>query len=397
MTRVLIVQPYIPQYRVPFFQGLTEALAGRGIELAIAAGNATGAQAERRDAGELESLIQLDERRIGRGQRSLLLRKLGNVVDGADLIVLEQARRNLEVYPLLYLRSPAPVALWGHGKTSTRNASPWEHRWLDSVTRRADWFFAYTEEGRHYMVGRGFPAEHISVVHNTTDTARLRSHRDAITTTQRLELQRSLRLTDGRTALFLGALDSSKRIGFLLAAAEALATELPGFTLVVAGDGPLRQSVEGVAGSVPWLRYVGPAVGVEKAHVASVADVMLNPGRVGLTVVDSFALGVPMITTDWPWHAPEFAYIKDGVNGVVTADVFSAFVAATKKLLIDPVALRQLQQRCAASADAFRVDVMVDRFTDGILRALESRGSVHRQSDGTPTRGQRQTPLKMRS
>ena len=94
-----------------------------------------------------------------------------SVIAGSDLVILEQARRNLEAYPLLFGRSSVSVALWGHGRTSARETRAWEHRWLDRMTMRADWFFAYTEGGRKYVVDRGFPADRTTVVQNSTDTA----------------------------------------------------------------------------------------------------------------------------------------------------------------------------------------------------------------------------------
>ena len=38
MTRLLIVQPYVPSYRVPLFDGMRKTLGEAGIEMAVAAG-----------------------------------------------------------------------------------------------------------------------------------------------------------------------------------------------------------------------------------------------------------------------------------------------------------------------------------------------------------------------
>jgi hypothetical protein len=143
MTRVVVVQPYVPGYRVPFFRRLGEQLGEAGIELVVAVGEPGEDQALRGDAVDLPGVTQLSERRIGLGGRSVLYRDLHGVLEGADLVVMEQARRNLESYPLLIGRRPCPVALWGHGRTTTRSARAWEHLLLDRLTLRADWFFAY--------------------------------------------------------------------------------------------------------------------------------------------------------------------------------------------------------------------------------------------------------------
>src|SRR5262249_33719344 len=237
MTRVVVVQPYVAQYRLPFFERLSTVLADAGVELIVAAGNPQADQAARGDGVDMPGLVRLPERRMGFAGRSVVVRSVRGLVEGADLVVLEQARRNLEAYPLLYGRSTVPVALWGHGRTSTRETRSWEHLWLDRMTLRADWFLAYTEGGRRYVVERGFADERTTTVCNSTDTAQLRRDRAAVTMRESADLTTRLRLTPGRTCMFLGALDESKRITFLRAAAQQIAQRLPGFTLLVAGDG----------------------------------------------------------------------------------------------------------------------------------------------------------------
>jgi glycosyltransferase involved in cell wall biosynthesis len=376
MTRVVIVQPYVPQYRVPCFSKLSEALAKQDVELVVAAGIPEGEQAARGDAVDMPGVVHLAERRVGLRGRSVVLRDVRGVIDGADLVILEQARRNIEAYPLLFGRSDTQVALWGHGRTSTRQTRTWEHLWLDRVTLRADWFFAYTDGGRDYVVERGFPVDRTTVVQNSTDTAQLQSDLAAVTLMDRAALVAELGLTEGRTALFLGALDASKRITFLRAAASELAERFPGFTLIVAGDGPLRGTLELATSNEPWLRYVGPVHGRRKAAVASVSDVMLNPGRVGLNVVDSFALQLPMITTAWEGHAPEFEYLADGANAIVTDDNLGAFVHGALEILCAADRRAELARGCRQAATRYTAEAMVDRFRDGVLRALSLQASA---------------------
>lgn len=46
------------------------------------------------------------------------------------------------------------------------------------------------------------------------------------------------------------------------------------------------------------------------------ARVFLMPGLVGLAILDAGAAGLPLVTTDYPWHSPEIAYLDPGVNGL---------------------------------------------------------------------------------
>jgi glycosyltransferase involved in cell wall biosynthesis len=175
----------------------------------------------------------------------------------------------------------------------------------------------------------------------------------------------------GRTALYLGGLDAPKRIPFLLDTARRIAQELPDFRLLVAGDGPERTLVE-TAASCPGSAViaVGRAVGRNAALLGAVSDIMLMPGRVGLCAVDSFALRTPIVTTAWPWHAPEFEYLTDGGNAVVAPDDPGAYSAAAVALLRDHGRLAALADACSREASVYTVENMAARFGDGLLRML---------------------------
>ena len=374
---VVVLASYIAQYRAPFFELAASDLESRGVVLTVAVGGVDSQQASRNDGVELPGQLRLGARALRVAGRDVVWRDSRRLAESADLVVMEQARKYLDTYVHLLGRRHRPVALWGHGRTTTRTTSAWEHRLLDALTRRADWFFAYTERGRREMAVCGFPDKRITVVQNATDTAALRSAAAAVTASERTAISRQLGLTKGRTALYLGALDESKRLGLLMAAGAALADRMPGFTLVVAGDGPMRSVIEQAAATSSWLRYVGAAFGSDKAVLGTVSDVMLNPGRVGLTVVDSFAMGVPMVTTEWRGHAPEFDYIDPDVNGVVTRDSLTQYVATVESLLQSPDRLKGLRAACIASCETYRIEAMAARFVSGVTGAL---GAGRRQT-----------------
>ena len=105
---------------------------------------------------------------------------------------------------------------------------------------------------------------------------------------------------------------------------------------------------------------------------AALCSVILNPGLVGLSVLDGFALGMPMVTCDLPGHGPEIEYLIDGQNGVVLpADTLAAdYGGCVAGLLGDVESLKQLSAGALKSAETYTVEEMVNRFTTGILRAL---------------------------
>jgi hypothetical protein len=146
--RALIVQPYVPHYRVPFFERLATDLRGHGVDLTVAHGEPSAALAARDDAAALDGALLLRQRSLRLGARTLFWRRLGELASRADAVVLEQALHNLDSYPLLLNHRTAPaVALWGHGRTYTKASGKLASTVKRRLTHRADWFFAYTQGG----------------------------------------------------------------------------------------------------------------------------------------------------------------------------------------------------------------------------------------------------------
>ena len=152
-----------------------------------------------------------------------------------------------------------------------------------------------------------------------------------------------------------------------------MATQVPGFRLLVAGDGPDRPIAEAAARQHPWLTYLGRVEGVEeRAKLLAAADALLVPGLVGLVVLDGFAAGVPLVTAAYSYHSPEIEYLEPEVNGVAVreAESVEAYAAAVVRVLRDRVLRERLRAGCLESAGRYTVEAMVGRFATGVTRAL---------------------------
>lgn len=371
MRRVMILQEYIPEYRVAFWEELHSRAAAEEIDIVVACGRPNGAQSMRGDSATVSFVVPLLHREWILLGRRVVVRKISAAAKHADLIILEQARRNLDAYQLLGARRPRGrvVALWGHGRDYTRRTRGADRvvtRWL---TSRADWFFAYTQGGVEAVVKDGYPRERTTVVQNSIDTSALRA---GISSVQEVEVESFRERYDLRdkTALFVGALDESKRLQFLLEAAEKSSELDCNFRLVIAGDGPLRSTVESWASRYDWLTYLGPVDGTRKAVALASAQVLAMPGRVGLVAVDSFAAGLPIITTDWGWHAPEFEYLVNGRNSIVAGDTVILYSRALVETINDSKLLSRLREACIQDSTKYTVEIMAENFLNGIRQVL---------------------------
>jgi glycosyltransferase involved in cell wall biosynthesis len=375
--RVAIVYRHVPQYRREFYERLRGDLDDLGIELALVHGQPVGADAAKRDAVRLPWATEIRNRSVDLAGTQLVWQPAWAQVRRADLVVVEQATKLLLNHLLLAgQRFGGPrVGLWGHGvnlqadgRLVTRAAEAVKRR----STRAAHWFFAYTEGVARRVRDSGFPADHITVVQNALDTEALQHWYAEIDEAEVAALRRRHGIAGTRVGLYVGALYREKRLAFLLEAAARTRAELGDFELVVAGTGPDAGLVEAAARRHPWIHPLGPVFGRDKALLGRLADVMLMPGLVGLSVLDAFAFGTPMVTTAVPYHSPEIEYLSDGVDGVIlpAATTPAGYGTAVAELLAAPDRLAALRQGCRAAAGRYTVGEMSGRCAGGIAEAL---------------------------
>ena len=175
----------------------------------------------------------------------------------------------------------------------------------------------------------------------------------------------------GPTAVYLGALRADKRLDLLLVAAERISSRIAGFTLIIGGDGPERRVIDTALATSPWLRYVGPVFGWDKAAILASADVLLQPAAMGLVVLDAYAAGLPVVTFDRASHSPEEEYLRDGIEGIrVPGTDSTAFADAVVRLLDDPAIRDVLARGAMAAGSTHSIEDMARRFAEGIEAAL---------------------------
>lgn len=298
----------------------------------------------------------------------------------ADLVIIPQVIKHLWIYPFLVRHTigSQKVAFWGHGKLysaapESRLASGVK-RW---VSRHCDWWFAYTQRSANVVRDEiGFPAERITVVNNAVDTNALTNALRNITTEQKIALKETLGIQSDHIAIFVGGMYHSeqhtKRLPFLIEACIVVRASIPDFEMIFVGGGPQQYLVEKAAHQYSWIHYVGVKKGMEAVPYWSVAQLCLNPGLVGLSILDSLALGVPMVTSELPYHSPEIEYLIPERNGVIIDDLDQPqiFADAVISLLNDPSKIQSLASEGLKSAALFTNEAMVENFVKGIVQAI---------------------------
>lgn len=372
--KVVIFQYRLLHYRLALFERLRAACAERDIDLQLVHGQASRREAFKKDEGSLGWAIKVHNRFWEVGSRDLVWQPFPWDVRDADLVVVMQENRILSNYPLLLGRlwSPRKVAYWGHGVNFQSEApTGLREKWKQALLTRVDWWFAYTEMTAEIVRRAGYPSDRITCLDNAIDNDTFIRELANVDSEQIRSLRMQIDASkESPVGLFCGSLYPDKRLDYMIAAADLIHAAVPGFRLVVIGDGPSANEIRSAAESRPWLNWVGVRKGREKAAWFRLADVVINPGAVGLHVLDSFCSGTPMITTAESRHGPEVAYLKNGANGLVVRGDAKNYADEVIALFRDREKLAAIQRAALDDARYYTLDNMVSRFVDGIERCI---------------------------
>jgi L-malate glycosyltransferase len=367
--QVVIVQRRLTHYRVPLFEKLRTTLGDRGIQLRLLVGEGTEAEGSKQDHGYLLWAKKLPTRYWLEGK--ICWQPIFRYLKGADLVIVTQENAQIANQLLILSPSRPKVAFWGHGVNfQSDNPNGLRERYKAWVSRRVDWWFAYTSLSADAVARTGFDRHRVTVLDNAVERS-VPKHRSCPHFAQDVTALRAfLGLGAGPVGIFVGSFHKNKRLDFLFAALDAIRVQVPSFGFVFVGDGAERGAVERFCGARDWAVWVGPKFGAEKGLHLGMARVLINPGLVGLGILDSFSMGVPMVTTDCGLHSPEIAYLETGENGLMTPDVLSEFVDGCVNLLTDDMYRMRLRTGAFQSAEQYTLENMVSRFTKGICEAL---------------------------
>lgn len=365
---VAIIQPYVPAYRRALFDELASQLNEVGLELEVWHSDPSANTATKSDAitGPWSRKIPIKRWRV-RGINfswqpvRRQARRVACVISGL-------ASANLSTYELA-IDPQVKLMLWGHGKNFTVENNGIDDRLESFLAQRAVHLFTYTDEGRDHLQASLGPGAQITVVQNSTNVSGIRTHLSRMSEVDRARVRSKFQIGNGPAALFVGSFEPSKRLPFLYEACDLIIEQVPSFQLLLGGDGKDREEVIAAAKQRPYVVVVGRLTETELAELASAIDFIAMPGRVGLVAVDSLATGVPIVTTDWPYHAPEYAYLNES-NSVTTANSPEAYALAVVDLLKDPERRRAIAEQAWADGSSFSVEHAARNLTAGILAGI---------------------------
>ncbi len=229
--------------------------------------------------------------------------------------------------------------------------------------RFAGRIIAVSDAVRDALVASGVSARNVVVVHDGIAV-------DEVARTAPTDPRPGLGLPPGTPlAIATGALVGHKGHATLIRAAHLAAAERPDLHWAVAGQGPLRASLDalirelGIENRVHLLGEVPEAV-----RLVAAADLFVMPSSMeglGTSILDAMALGVPVVGTR-AGGIPEM--LGNGAGRLVAPDDPAELAAAVMEVLGDAAARETLIVRAREAVARFSDE----RMAEGVLRVYRS-------------------------
>lgn len=368
--KVTIFQHRLLHYRVALFEELRMACSACGIDLNLVHGQPSLQERLRQDTGRIPWAIEVNNVYVSLFGTDILFQPVPCEILNSDIFIIMQENKIITNYVLLLFCkiTGRKIAYWGHG-ANFQSVAPrglresWKRFWL----RKVDWWFAYTDVTSQLLKQSGFPAERITCLNNAIDVSHLTATYSKCETQEVEDCKKLHRINDSpNVAVFCGSLYPDKKLDLLVDACILIRKSIPDFQLVVIGNGPSLSWLQERSKDLACMRLVGVQTGKEKAKIYRLSRVILNPGLLGLHILDSFATGLPIVSTLNAKHSPEIAYIENGVNGILTDDTPDAFAQAVIRLLSDSEYYLNISRQAKDSASLYSLGAMVQNFVTGI-------------------------------
>jgi glycosyltransferase involved in cell wall biosynthesis len=174
--------------------------------------------------------------------------------------------------------------------------------------------------------------------------------------------------------IYTGRLGPEKNLGFLLQAFAGVAQAVQKVRLLIVGDGPIKEELNGLiqdlqindsiqfAGMIPYDKMPGYLAMCDVFVTASVTEV--HP----LSVIEAMAAGLPVMGI----HSPGVGdTVEDGITGFLSAENLPAFTAKLTRLCLQ-IQLRQKMGRAARKASS---QYAIERTTQMMLKHYEKLAS----------------------
>lgn len=343
---VLLHQDEILHYRVAIYNYLSEFLRRSGYQFSVISGGV-----DKHNPHPIEFSYLQTQLTTFSLISALKLEK-------PDAVIFFVNLKNLYLFPLiLWCRLKGiKVIYWGHAIDQGDKQARLKNLLYRLEHRLADALILYGPQLRKYVAPRWHSKSFIA--NNTLNLSGI-----SIPVVDRSEIRKKYGISTSKNIVIVGRLQKRKGFDLLFDALKLI--DDPDVGLVIVGS---KHDSDIDFSSHPNVYLLGPLFGDELAQLMVSMDVYCLPKSVGLSIVDAFYFGLPMITTADSAHGPEIMYLKDGINGFMVAENDVSELADRLRLLLHDDALRQ--RMSAAARQEIQQNGSMDRMCEGFRQAI---------------------------
>jgi glycosyltransferase involved in cell wall biosynthesis len=331
----------VPNYRVAAYNYLSRYLRGEGYSLTVVSEGT-----EEGNTHKIEFHHQIVPLTFLRLSEFIIKTKPNVVIYWVHL-------RHLYLFPILCLIKILGVKsiYWGHGTDLAGKGM----MSLKNLAHSAEYFLSnalilYGEHLKAFVDDRFHKKTFVA-----NNTINFNNYKIRVWDKEKILSDKDI--TTRKNIICMGRMQRRKGIGHLLRAFQLIKGDDIGLILVGPDSDGILCNIHG-----DNIYKLGPIYGDKMLDLLSAADVFCLPGAVGLSIVDAFYCGLPIVTEEGD-VSPETMYLKEGINGFVVPRGDIGQLAEKLALLLDDDDLRK-------------------RFSKAAIREINRNGNMDRMCQG---------------
>lgn len=348
MPKVLLInQEKIPHYRVTSYNYLAAYLARQGFDLTILS---EGMQEGNTHKVEFKSK-----------ETPLTFLSISKAILELDpeVIIYWVRLRHLYLFPMiLFIKLLGKKAIyWGHGIDLYSDEAIWLKKFANDIEYRiSDALILYGAHLKKYVKRRH---HHKTFIAN--NTLYFNEYRPG--QSDKASILKKYGIGTRKNIIYVGRMQRRKKLEDLFGAFQLMNRPDVGLILVGPDD-------EGVLGEIQGdnVYKLGSIYGDDRLDLMAASDVFCMPGPVGLSIVDSFYCGLPIVTEAGD-ESPESMYLKNGINGFIVPEGDVKELAEKLQMMMEDDKLRERFSQAAITE--ISTNGHIDRMCEGFSSALQ--------------------------
>ncbi len=342
----LIHQDKIQHYRVSIYNYLSKYLSDNGYQLDVISNSIEGGSPYR---------INFRFKKIKLNTLNIIN---VNKKINPEAIIFFVNLKNLYLFPILLWckRNKIKTIYWGHAIDLGNKQAVFknfcynlEHRLVDALLLYAPHLLQYVKPKWHSKC---------FIANNTLDLSD--RHMPDV---DPQEVKKKYKIITKKNIIYVGRIQKRKGLDLLLNALTLIDDGSVGLVLV----GPNHDCDIDFSG-YGNVYLLGPLFKRDLAEIMLSMDVSCIPKWVGLSIVDAFYFGLPLVTTDVD-HPPEISYFKNGINGFMVPDGDVNAMADRLRVLLYDDDLRESMGKAARREILEKASI--NQMCEGFRKAID--------------------------